>query len=357
MEKLFVVSTVRNEYSFEIQDLLQANSTKIKSCSEDDLTTDYLIENKIDVIISDKINHRWYNRFNQLGIVSCTIGPLAEISSQADIVVDFRAAENNKYFAGPKYSVKNSEFNLIEVVNLITPLEFDSCFFGFKIAYVTSRHLTKNIVGKIDQFIDKNSVKLVEYLCNCHDDKSVRIAEDNNYHFADIRLSLSLGIEVKNNQVNHKDIRFGLASHCDIVGLRSIGDGIYKDSRYYFDGNFDLAKITEFYQDWIEKGVLGTFDDCCFAIYQDDRPIGFCTLRFHSNKTAKIGLFGIASEHSGKGYGRFLLNCVINELHQSGVRRISVVTQGRNYYAQRLYQSLGFRTDSNELWYHKWVKI
>ena len=41
MEKLFVVSTVRNEYSFEIQDLLQANSTKIKSCSEDDLTTDY----------------------------------------------------------------------------------------------------------------------------------------------------------------------------------------------------------------------------------------------------------------------------------------------------------------------------
>jgi hypothetical protein len=33
---------------------------------------------------------------------------------------------------------------------------------------------------------------------------------------------------------------------------------------------------------------------------------------------------------------------------------VLVVTQGRNYAAQRLYQRNQFRTCEVQLWYHKW---
>ena len=49
-------------------------------------------------------------------------------------------------------------------------------------------------------------------------------------------------------------------------------------------------------------------------------------------------------------------NKVIEELYKDGITYIDVVTQGRNYSAQRLYQRCGFITQSTELWYHKWLK-
>jgi hypothetical protein len=37
-----------------------------------------------------------------------------------------------------------------------------------------------------------------------------------------------------------------------------------------------------------------------------------------------------------------------------GVKRVSVITQGRNYGAQRLYQQAGFLPDKMEIYYHRW---
>ena len=39
---------------------------------------------------------------------------------------------------------------------------------------------------------------------------------------------------------------------------------------------------------------------------------------------------------------------------KQGLKRIIVVTQGRNCQAQRFYQKNGFMTDSLEYWFHKW---
>ena len=37
------------------------------------------------------------------------------------------------------------------------------------------------------------------------------------------------------------------------------------------------------------------------------------------------------------------------------IKKLYVVTQGRNIRAQRLYQKNGFIIKSSEIWYHKWV--
>ena len=47
-----------------------------------------------------------------------------------------------------------------------------------------------------------------------------------------------------------------------------------------------------------------------------------------------------------------LVTC--DALRRSSARRITVVTQGRNARAQRLYQRAGFVTESVRLWFHRW---
>ena len=148
---------------------------------------------------------------------------------------------------------------------------------------------------------------------------------------------------------------FGLAKPEHIEELKKVGSNIYKDSRYYFDGHFDSQKINEFYRGWVEKAVLGTFDDVCYCVFKGDKPVGFCTLRYTKLESANIGLVGFSEDFQGLGLGKKLMNHVISESAAKGIKKIFVVTQGRNYSAQRLYQSAGFKTFSTELWYHKWL--
>jgi len=355
MEKRIILPAGNDVYAQELQCVLDTQGSGIKVLHEKELTTDYLLDNGVEVVISNQLSEHWYNRFRQLNIVSLTIGPLHMLHKLCDIVIDCAESENNKYFSGPEFSVRENAFDVVEIANLIIKLEFDTQFHGFPIAYITSKYLTRSIVFRANQYIRENKIKLVEYLCNCHDDTSVRIAEESGFHFTDIRLSLFTRTDINPDVTLPPGIQFGKGREKDIPRLREIGAGIYRDSRYYFDGNFDEQKINEFYKSWIEKGVRGTFDDCCYCLYDSDVPIGFCTMRFMPNHTARIGVFGISQDYQGKGLGKVLLNNVLKAAKDEGAQSIHVVTQGRNYYAQKLYQSVGFRTHGNELWYHKWI--
>jgi ribosomal protein S18 acetylase RimI-like enzyme len=54
------------------------------------------------------------------------------------------------------------------------------------------------------------------------------------------------------------------------------------------------------------------------------------------------------------GVGRKLVVASLGWFDAHGADRVTVVTQGRNIAAQRLYQRCGFLTRSTGLWYHRW---
>jgi dTDP-4-amino-4,6-dideoxy-D-galactose acyltransferase len=140
--------------------------------------------------------------------------------------------------------------------------------------------------------------------------------------------------------------------------LKELTKDLYQHSRYYYDARFDRDKINEFYSSWIEKAVLGEFDSYCYCLFDtDSKPLGFCSVRENADTSVSIGLFGIDEAYHGKGFGRLLVHSVLYELSIRGIRKVSVVTQGRNYVAQILYQKCGFVTKSTELWYHKWLNL
>jgi dTDP-4-amino-4,6-dideoxy-D-galactose acyltransferase len=359
VKKLFVFNNEVNPYQTELEMAFNRLSDEgsVERVELNNLSINFLKSKKIGVVIADNLPQEWVYILKGMHIVSLIFGDAVNYHHEADIVIDYKGTDSVKYFHGNLFSMSNADFDISEVVNVIYKMKWDSDFFGFPIAFVGSRYLSDNIQLLIEDFVKKNKIKLVEYLCNCHDDLSVKVAEKNGYHFTDIRITFTLSLK-KHTEVFDEAIfpgKFGLAKVEHIESLCAMTNLMYKDSRYFYDGNFDLQKINSFYSEWIQKAVTGKFDHECICYFEDDKPLGFCTIRYNQNNSVNIGLFGVGSSYAGKGIGKALLMHVMHTMKLKGLDTVNVVTQGRNYPAQKLYQAAGFRTFTTELWYHKWM--
>lgn len=359
MNKLFVLQNNNDPYKLELETAYAiSNVGKKKQLNIKRLDVDYLIKHQINVIIATELPKEWYFALKGLNIVSIILGSREKNHKYADIVIDCLNNDDKRYFTGERYSlckgnsVQIGEFN--EIVNLILKLKWDSKFHGYNVAYLSCMHLTENIIYQVENFIKKEDIRLVEYLCNCHDRRSVLSAEKNSFHFVDIRLSYRKKIQDKTN-CSLGIFLLRKADEHDIPVLQAISKYIYKDSRYFFDNNFNREKVYDFYLGWVKKGILGQYDDECWCLCDKAIPVAFCTIKYKNSKTAAIGLVGVDVGYQSNGLGKKLMYSMFNRFVDKGIQNVFVVTQGRNYAAQRLYQSVGFRTYATQLWYHKWI--
>lgn len=357
MNKLFIFQPGKNrDYEHELLAAFnKCGKRPLKACLSK-VHLDALISDSVQVVVSSGLPKEWYFILKGLNIVTITIGEIGRYFDLADIVIDYKSLNNECYFTGPSYSVcKNPELHFEAIANLITKLEWDSKFWGFSVARVNSKHLTENSVRKINEVIKRDKFRFVEYLCDCHDDRGIKTAEKCGFHLTDMRMTFEKRLSAELDCDVPGKFTFSKAKEKDIVRLKHICRDLYQDSRYFFDNNFEKKKVKEFYASWIEKAVLGKYDDECFCLNDNGLAIGFCTIKYNfPAKSAKIGLFGIAHKYQGKGLGKALLNSVFCSLADKKINKIQVVTQVRNYAAQRAYQSVGFLTKEAQLWYHKW---
>ena len=87
----------------------------------------------------------------------------------------------------------------------------------------------------------------------------------------------------------------------------------------------------------------------------DRMPAGYVTCHLERETLrGSIGLVGVSRWAQGRGVGQTLVRRAVDWFTTQGVQHVTVVTQGRNCAAQRLYQRCGFVTGSIHLWYHKW---
>ena len=336
------------------------------------------------VISTNEIPHDTALFLKGMGVVQILIGTKKELLNICDIIIDPLVSKSESYLVGTRYllpsiltqispnalaeimkidaavlteevSHNEADAELLSVVKLYQKLEWDSKFFGINIGYISCLRLTPNIEKHIKCFTRREKIDLLEYLCNCHDRKSVVTSEKNGYSFVDIRLTFEKFLNNKEKIDARENYSVRKGNDADIEKLKKIATGIYKYSRYYFDDNFNRDRVVDFYTNWVEKAVCGQFDDYTYILCRDNEPVGFCTIKKMRRKSARIGLFGMSSECAGRGLAQHLLDLSLEKLREEeGVEHVEVVTQGRNYSAQRLYQRCGFITKTTELWYHKW---
>lgn len=359
MKKLFIFQkTSSPKYQTELEGAynLCSNSDQLEKIDLEQLDLDCL--KSIDVVVSNRLPYQVHVMLRGLKIVSVIFDSQDNKDDYSDLCIDHIYDGKDKYFSGEEFSLQNvacQREDMIDIFELISLLEWDSKFWGFPVAYLSSSHLSENILFRVNQFVREKNVRLIQYLCNCHDKKSVSFAEKNGYEFKDIRLTYEKKLTKKDDVEVDEKKQFCIAQDGHIPALREISRDLYLDSRYYFDSNFDRERIAEFYMGWVEKAVKKQNDDLCYVYLINQVPVAYCSVKFMSDDLVQLGLVGVSNEHTGKGLGGKLIQNVCNSLIENGYKRIRVVTQGRNYPAQRLYQKSGFLTYSTELWYHKWV--
>jgi spore coat polysaccharide biosynthesis predicted glycosyltransferase SpsG/ribosomal protein S18 acetylase RimI-like enzyme len=244
--------------------------------------------------------------------------------------------------------------NIIRIVNI---LYWDTEFFGVKIASLNTLRLNSRIVKYAIDFCQKEQVKCLYYLSDCHDALSVKLAELNGFHFVDIRLTFDNNLS-DTYTYSKKNLTYEIRESTinDLKACQDIARKSYLDSRYYFDHHFSRELCEKFYTNWVAKSILGETGNA-FVAELNDEIVGYLTYNLNENSSlGRIMLIGIKDSLRGTGVGTALIYHLLDLFQRQGVTRVEVVTQGRNVSAQRLYQKCGFKTQKTQLWYHKWFE-
>jgi ribosomal protein S18 acetylase RimI-like enzyme len=88
---------------------------------------------------------------------------------------------------------------------------------------------------------------------------------------------------------------------------------------------------------------------------REGQIVGYVTFSYDPQQmVGSIGLTAVAASQRGVGIGRALMESAVRVLGDRGAARVTVVTQGRNIAAQRLYGRCGFIVHNLQLYYHRW---
>jgi dTDP-4-amino-4,6-dideoxy-D-galactose acyltransferase len=228
-------------------------------------------------------------------------------------------------------------------------LDWDSEFFGFRIARVRKPSLTAQTLREIMEWCGREKIRCLYFLAAGDSFETNDIAGANGFKMADIRYTLASSLESEAGSV--EAVR--AFEESDLPVLREIAALSHRDSRFYHDPGFPNQRCDELYETWIERSCHG-FADTVLVAEHHRQTAGYVSCHLQPNGIGAIGLLAVADRARGVGLGRQLVAAALRFFAEAGCNHVNVVTQGRNCSAQRLYQNCGFRSASMELWYHRW---
>ncbi len=233
---------------------------------------------------------------------------------------------------------------------LCSYLEWDSNFFGLRIARLNVARLDEQTLADALRWCNSNRIDCLYFLADSDHAASPILAEKNSFHLADMRVTFEQPLAQSETFPAHGTIR--LAREEDLPVLREIARNTHRDTRFYFDGHFDRDKCDELYDTWVDNSFRG-FAQAVLVADVANAPAAYLTCHLKGSES-QIGLLGVGAQHQGRGLGTKLVQQFLKWSREHNAQRVSVVTQGRNLAAQRLYQRNGFVTASLQLWYHRW---
>ena len=235
-------------------------------------------------------------------------------------------------------------------------LEWDSEFFGVRIARALRSRLKQADIEAMRDWGRRHRIDCIYVLADADDAETVRIAEASGFQLVDVRLTFEKRImpPACSSMTDTAPCLIRQSRESDLPILREIARHSHDDTRFYYDAHFPSAQCDALYETWIEKSCRG-YADMVFVAEDGGEPRGYVSCHLREQQTGQIGLIAVAAASSGKGIGAALALHAAQWFGKQGMTRVSVVTQGRNVNAQRLYQRCGFMTQSISLYYHYWL--
>jgi RimJ/RimL family protein N-acetyltransferase len=202
----------------------------------------------------------------------------------------------------------------------------------------------------------EQNVDCLYFLADSGDASTVTFAETNGFNLVDLKVTKEKLLSPGSSLGSETEKRIRLVLPEDVSRLRCIAGVSHTDSRFYFDPHFSQEQCKALYETWIEKSCHG-WADAVLVAERERSVVGYISCHRDAAETGRIGLLGVAAEARGEGLGLVLVQAALDWFKTQEISRVTVVTQGRNTAAQRLYERAGFVTRSVQLWYHRWKPL
>jgi dTDP-4-amino-4,6-dideoxy-D-galactose acyltransferase len=237
-------------------------------------------------------------------------------------------------------------------------LPWDTEFFGCRIARVRGDTLTPLKASQVDSWSRCNRIQGLYFLSCSNDPATIRTAEQHGFQLVDVRLTFERVLSGESKPVaasRSAGTRVRTSQPADLAALQAVARVAHKDTRFFSDTRFSPDRAGDLYSTWITLEAQGGAAIVFVAAVPPDQAVGYISCHLdHSHREGRIGLVGVDAAVHGRGIGQSLVYAALDWFRDQGVSVATVVTQGKNRSAQRLYQRCGFLTRDLELWYHKW---
>lgn len=232
------------------------------------------------------------------------------------------------------------------------PLEWDSAFFGLRIGSVSPAPQGRADLAAAIAAAREQSFDCVYVLCDVQDQGGIQALCSVGARLVDVRMTFDRGLATLAPVAAHPAIRAARAE--DVPALRALASKSHDSSRFYADGRFPRERCDELFATWIEKSC-GGWAEVVRVAEIEGRVCGYTTGHVREDGRGEIGLVAVDPAAQGHGLGTKLVASTLQALRDRGLLTATVVTQARNIGAQRLYQTLGFRTQRVQTWHHLWL--
>lgn len=223
----------------------------------------------------------------------------------------------------------------------INPLPWESDFFGLRTARVEfegSHSLDAEAMRPwrlLQAKVPADRVDIIDAL------------SQRGFQLAEGEADLSLNIRRTERQTSVR-----IAREAQIAALRAAAAHAFTRSRFRAPW-FPAGASGDFYAQWIENAVCGTFDhQCLIAVDDAGELLGFVSLR-EMEGDARIGLLAVLPQAQGKGIGQRLMLAAADWGRVRQLNRLRVATQLSNLAAMRLYLRSGARLESTAYWFYR----
>ena len=230
-------------------------------------------------------------------------------------------------------------------------LNWDTEFFGIKIAKITESNLDKLELENVLSDLKKEGVKLVYWAADKKYDYITKLFEGR---LVDIKTTFAIDFESLNLNNDYSTIIEAYSSDMNTSELEDLAIQSGEHSRFAVDPNFKREKFVSLYKEWIKKSISGEIAKEVFVIRESNKIVGMITLD-EKNGKGNIGLLAVDKSSRGKKYGENLVRATQLWFRENGYTIGQVVTQGKNIAACNFYKKCGYSVDKIEYFYHFWL--
>tara|TARA_B100000579_G_scaffold437455_1_gene466863 strand:+ start:6514 stop:7242 length:729 start_codon:yes stop_codon:yes gene_type:complete len=235
-------------------------------------------------------------------------------------------------------------------------LEWDSSFFGFRIALINNKINNLDELNNILKSMKKDGVKLAYYFSNQINHNSQDIRKHKKEAFIDSRIKYIHNLDSNEERLELKHFNnVRLFKHKipskELISL-AIESSYY--SRFRRDKNFSNTLSDKLFSQWISNSVSNNSEDEVFIHREEDQILGFISTKTN-DQSLTISLLAVSNKYRRKGIGNSLVSLVKDQAFKRNKKKVIVCTQNKNTPANTLYKSLGFTKYSEEDIYHFWL--